>query len=76
MSVNYLFSTQTSTRAYEHSGFVLNVILDERKELHFDPDFSDFKLVLLNVYEAMVRAVEIVPRVETQLYSEWVSYWC
>lgn len=57
---------------YEHSGFVVFVILSDTK-LTFEPDFYEFELVLLNVYDVMVKAVGCVPRVETKLYAEWVS---
>lgn len=33
------------------------------------------QVVLLNVYDVMIKAVMVVPRVETKLYSEWVSYY-
>lgn len=64
---------QTSTRAFEHSGFILRLILEEN-QIKFEPPFEDFELVLLNVYDVMVKASGIVPRVETKLYSEWVSW--
>ena len=32
------------------------------------------QVVLLNVYDVMIKAVMVVPRVETKLYSEWVSF--
>ena len=32
------------------------------------------QVVLLNVYDVMIKAVMVVPRVETKLYSEWVSW--
>ena len=35
--------------------------------------FILFQVVLLNVYDVMIKAVMVVPRVETKLYSEWVS---
>ena len=41
--------------------------------IKFEPDFKDFEIVLINVYDVMMKAVTIVPRVETKLYSEWVS---
>ena len=63
---------QTSTRAYEHSGFILRLILDE-SEIKFEPTFSDFQVVLVNVFDVMIKASRDVPRVETKLYSEWVS---
>ena len=63
---------QISTRAYEHSGFILRLIL-ENTEIKYEPSFKDFEIVLLNVYDVMIKSVGIVPRVETKLYSEWVS---
>lgn len=69
---------QTSTRAFEHSGFILRLILEDN-QIKFEPPFEDFELVLLNVYDVIVKASGVVPRVETKLYSEWVSqhlvYW-
>ena len=59
-------------RAYEHSGFVIRIVLDGT-HVRFEPDFPDFEVVLLGVFDAMINAVGIVPRVETKLYSEWVS---
>ena len=35
--------------------------------------FNFSQVVLLNVYDVMIKAVMVVPRVETKLYSEWVS---
>ncbi|XP_076451419.1 dynein axonemal heavy chain 7-like [Babylonia areolata] len=60
----------TSTRAFEHSGFVLRMILDDT-QIKFEPHFEDFEVVLLNVYDVIVKAAGVVPRVETKLYSEW-----
>ena len=60
-------------RAHEHSGFIIHVIL-EGTAIKFEPDFPDFELVLLNIFDMMVKAVGSVPRVETKLYSEWVCY--
>ena len=34
------------------------------------------QVVFMNVYDVMIKAVMVVPRVETKLYSEWVSYLC
>jgi len=59
-------------RAYEHPGFVLYLVLCGENIL-FEPEFADFELVLLNVFDIMVKAVGVVPRVETKLYAEWVS---
>uniref|UniRef100_A0A8C7F0G8 Dynein axonemal heavy chain 7 n=1 Tax=Oncorhynchus kisutch TaxID=8019 RepID=A0A8C7F0G8_ONCKI len=59
--------------AYEHPGFVLRLILDEN-DIKFEPDFKDFEVILLNVYDIMLKSISLVPRVETKLYSEWVIY--
>ena len=67
------FSLQTSKRAYEHSGFILRLIL-ENNEIKYEPDFKDYEVVLLNVYDVMLKAIAVVPRVEMKLYSEWVSW--
>ena len=63
---------QYSTRAYEHSGFILRLILDGT-DIKYEPEFKDFEIVLINVYDVMIKSVGVVPRVETKLYSEWVS---
>ena len=46
----------------------------ENAEIKYEPAFHDFEVVLLNVYDVMIKAVGVVPRVETKLYSEWVRY--
>ncbi|KAM7380824.1 hypothetical protein PAMP_004096 [Pampus punctatissimus] len=61
-----------SERAYEHPGFVLHLILED-KEIKFEPNFQLYEDALLNVYEFMLRSISMVPRVETKLYSEWPS---
>ncbi|CAJ1078792.1 dynein heavy chain 7%2C axonemal [Xyrichtys novacula] len=58
-----------SERAYEHSGFVLYLILED-KEIKLEPDLKQYEEALLNVYELMLRSISMVPRVETQLYPE------
>ena len=63
---------QTSIRAFEHSGFILRLILEDTKII-FEPSIEDFEIVLLNLYDVMVKASGVVPRVETKLYSEWVG---
>jgi dynein heavy chain len=55
----------------EHPGFVMRLVIDG-DSIKFEPDFKDFEIVLINVYDVMLKAVTIVPRVETKLYSEWV----
>ncbi|KAM4608668.1 dynein axonemal heavy chain 7 [Polymixia lowei] len=59
-----------SVRAYEHPGYVLRLILEDT-EIKFEPDFKDFEIVLLNVYDFMLKSISLVPRVETKLYSKW-----
>ncbi|BFZ21958.1 hypothetical protein BsWGS_24997 [Bradybaena similaris] len=67
---NLLVQPPTSVRAYEHSGFILRLILDET-EIKFEPTFSDYQVVLVNVFDVMIKASRDIPRVETKLYSEW-----
>ena len=62
---------QRSVRAYEHPGFVVHLILAD-KQIKFQPDFGDFEVVLLGVYDMMLSSVSMLPRVETKLYSETV----
>ena len=70
-----LFFFQGFANSYQHSGFVLRMVLDGT-EIKFEPTFTDFEVVLLNVFDVMIKAVSVVPRVETKLYSEWVSWNC
>ncbi|XP_049904030.1 dynein axonemal heavy chain 7 [Epinephelus moara] len=59
-----------SERVYEHPGFVLHLILEDR-EIKFEPELKLYEEALLNVYELMLRSISTVPRVETKLYLEW-----
>ncbi|XP_053132771.1 dynein axonemal heavy chain 7 isoform X4 [Hemicordylus capensis] len=59
-----------SVRAYEHPGFIMRLIL-ENDTIKFEPEFSDYETIFLNVYTVMVKAVNLLPRVETKLYSKW-----
>uniref|UniRef100_A0A2K6A2H9 Dynein axonemal heavy chain 7 n=1 Tax=Mandrillus leucophaeus TaxID=9568 RepID=A0A2K6A2H9_MANLE len=61
-----------SVRAFEHPGFIMRLILDN-DTIKFEPEFSDYIDIFLNVYDAMIKAVGFVPRVETKLYSKWES---
>nr|XP_032821318.1 dynein heavy chain 7, axonemal isoform X2 [Petromyzon marinus] len=61
-------STQTGT--VKHPGFVLRLILS-KDTIKFEPDFKDFQVVLLNVFDVMMKTLATVPRVETKLYSDW-----
>ncbi|XP_058247481.1 dynein axonemal heavy chain 7-like isoform X2 [Hemibagrus wyckioides] len=55
-----------SVRAHEHPGLVLRLIL-KQNQIIFEPDFNDFEVVLLNVYDTMLKCSSLVPRVETNL---------
>ncbi|XP_075385072.1 dynein axonemal heavy chain 7 [Tenrec ecaudatus] len=61
-----------SVRAFEHPGFIMRLILDNNT-IKFEPEFNDYRDILLNVYDVMLKAVSFVPRVETKLYSKWES---
>lgn len=50
----------------------MRLILDNNT-IKFEPEFNDYIDILVNVYEVMIKAVSFVPRVETKLYSKWVS---
>ena len=45
----------------------------EGVEMKFEPSCADFETVLLNVFDVFVKAVSMVPRVETKLYPVEVS---
>jgi len=49
----------------------LNLILEDTN-IVFEPTFKDFEVVILNVYDVMLKASQQVPRVETKLYLDWV----
>ncbi|XP_028924869.1 dynein heavy chain 7, axonemal isoform X3 [Ornithorhynchus anatinus] len=59
-----------SVRAFEHPGFILRVILDN-DAIKFEPEFSDFQAIFLNIYDIMLKAISYLPRVETKLYAKW-----
>ncbi|XP_006878990.1 PREDICTED: dynein heavy chain 7, axonemal [Elephantulus edwardii] len=63
---------QDSVRAFEHPGFIMKLILDDNT-IKFEPEFNDYRDILLNVYDVMIKAVSSVPRVETKLYPKWES---
>ncbi|KAG7268093.1 LOW QUALITY PROTEIN: hypothetical protein CRUP_011869 [Coryphaenoides rupestris] len=64
-----------SVRAHEHPGFVVCLILED-KQIKFMPAFGHFEVVLLGVYDLMLSAVSMMPRVETKLYSETPDLRC
>ncbi|XP_054237169.1 dynein axonemal heavy chain 7 [Indicator indicator] len=59
-----------SVQVCKHPGFILRLIL-ENDSIKFEPEFSDYKDVLLGVYAVMIQAVSDIPRVETRLFPEW-----
>ncbi|CAM5089785.1 unnamed protein product [Natator depressus] len=59
-----------SVQAYEHSGFIMRLILD-KDCIKFEPEFNDYEVIFLNIYNVMIKAINLVPRVETKLYSKW-----
>lgn len=63
---------QDSVRAFEHPGFIMRLLLDN-DSIKFEPQFEDYIEIFLNIYDVMIKAVSFVPRVETKLYSKWVS---
>lgn len=63
---------QDSVRAFEHPGFIMRLLLDN-DTIKFEPQFEDYIDIFLNIYDVMIKAVSFVPRVETKLYSKWVS---
>jgi dynein heavy chain len=66
----YLFTlVPKSTRKYEHSGFVLRLILSEA-EIKYEPSFKDFEISFLNMVDIIIKACSNIPRVETKLYSD------
>lgn len=58
-----------STRAYEHPGFILRLILTDT-EIKYEPSFQDFEISLLNIVDIIIKASSNIPRVETRLYSD------
>lgn len=50
----------------------MRLVLD-KDNISFEPEFNDYIDILVNIYEIMIKAVSFVPRVETKLYSQWVS---
>ena len=54
-------------RKNDFQGFIVRLVL-EGTDMKFEPSLSDFETVLLNVFDVFVKAVSMVPRVETKLY--------
>lgn len=50
----------------------MRLILDN-DTIKFEPEFEEYIDILQNVYDVMIKVVNFVPRVETKLYSKWVS---
>jgi len=64
---------QTSTRQYEHPGFIVRLIM-ENNEIIFEPNLEDFINVILNMYDVMVKLIGIIPRIESKLYATMVKF--
>jgi dynein heavy chain, axonemal len=62
-------SPRTSIRKYEHSGFIMRLILGDN-EIKYEPSFNDFEISMLNMIEIIIKSCSNIPRVETKLYSE------
>lgn len=62
----------TSIVKYEHSGFIMRLILPDT-EIKYEPSFSDFEISMLNMIDIIVKACSNIPRVETKLYSDSAS---
>ncbi|RDD45105.1 Dynein heavy chain 7, axonemal, partial [Trichoplax sp. H2] len=60
---------EMSVLAYPNPGFVIRLIV-EGTRLKFEPDFEDFEAILLNVCDIIIKAVSVIPRVETKLYQD------
>ena len=58
---------QEIVRKNDFQGFVVRLVL-EGVDMKFEPSRADFETVLLNVFDVFVKAVSMVPRVETKLY--------
>ena len=58
---------QNEVRKTDFQGFVVRMVL-EGSDMKFEPSCTDFETVLLNVFDVFVKAVSMVPRVETKLY--------
>lgn len=50
-------------------GFEIS-ILQRNKLIQFEPSFSKFLEVILQVYDQMIEAVSNIPRLETKLYVD------
>ncbi|NXI39314.1 DYH7 protein, partial [Galbula dea] len=59
-----------SDQACKHPGLILRLIL-ENDNIKFEPDFSSYEDILLNIYTAMVEAVSDIPRIETKVFAAW-----
>jgi len=65
-----ILNSNPETSNFDHPGFIIRLILDGTV-VKFEPDFNDFEVILLNVFDVIVKAVSVVPCIETKLYTEW-----
>ena len=67
--VSLFVPPRTSTRLYEHPGFVLRLILADT-EIKYEPSFHDFEISMINMIDIIIKSCTNIPRVETKLYSD------
>ena len=64
---------QDVVRKSDFQGFIVRLVL-EGVDIKFEPSRADFETVLLNVFDVFIKAVSMVPRVETKLYPVEVRF--
>ena len=67
--LNLFVSPRTSVRKYEHSGFILRLILPDT-QIKYEPSFNDFEVSMINMVDIIIKACSNISRVETKLYSD------
>ena len=65
--------SQDVVRKSDFQGFIVRLVL-EGVDIKFEPSRADFETVLLNVFDVFIKAVSMVPRVETKLYPVEVRF--
>lgn len=41
--------------------------------IKFEPSIEEFESTLLNMFDYMYNVIQSIPKIETRLYSDWVS---
>lgn len=44
--------------------------------IKFEPSIEEFESTLLNMFDYMYNVIQSIPKIETRLYSDWVSVAC